>query len=544
MDSGSGGSPALRHAAVPPGAEDDLDLLGAAVGEKMGLHFPSERRGDLWRAVRDLARETRVPDPRGLLVVLARNPLSSEVATRLAPHLTVGETYFFREKKTLEAFRRRILPEYLARGSLRVWCAGCSSGEEPYTVAMLVHEELFPRRPMVLNILGTDINPRALEKARRGIYSRWSFRGMSEELRNRYFDPVSSQMFSVKARFRNEVSFALHNLVEEKRSPWNDAEPVDVIFCRNVLIYFSPPTIATLLDRFHRLLAPGGWLLVAPCETSMLLASRFASVACDGATLYRKAPPLSGGTPPSPELREAFSPGGPEVCRKAEEGWHDELPPLAEDVAEALGEEEEDGGQEGEGEFDAGERHATAAALSTLEEGEAPDGPDAPEEAPEDARVREAYARGRWGDAENLLRARGVLSEEQQLLMVRILANQGKYAEARAWCHRALEADRSNPRTHYLLALIQQETGEVEDAMRSLRSALFLDPDFVAAHYALGTLALAAGRAGDARRSFRNASLLLSRMPEEEEVPESGGMMARHLLETLRNLEKGGAPGV
>ena len=331
--------------AVPAGTEDDLDLLGAAVGEKMGLHFPSERRGDLWRAVRDLARETKAPDARSLLAFLATHPLSEALTERLAPHLTVGETYFFRERKSLEAFRSRVLPEYLTRGRLRVWCAGCSSGEEPYTVAMLVHEARSPEHPMALRILGTDINPRALEKARRGIYSRWSFRGMSEELRQRYFDPASPQTFAVKPRFREEVSFAPHNLVGEKISPWHDAEPVDVIFCRNVLIYFAPATIAMILDRFYRLLAPGGWLLVAPCETSILLASRFSSVSCLGATLYRKGSPDSGVASVFP-MREfpAPHPTFPDDVPDDRGAWNGGVVSPRRDLPELLAEAWGDGG--------------------------------------------------------------------------------------------------------------------------------------------------------------------------------------------------------
>ena len=532
--------------AVPAGTEDDLDLLGAAVGEKMGLHFPSERRGDLWRAVRDLARETKAPDARSLLAFLATHPLSEALTERLAPHLTVGETYFFRERKSLEAFRSRVLPEYLTRGRLRVWCAGCSSGEEPYTVAMLVHEARSPEHPMALRILGTDINPRALEKARRGVYSRWSFRGMSEELRQRYFDPASPQTFAVKPRFREEVSFAPHNLVGEKISPWHDAEPVDVIFCRNVLIYFAPATIAMILDRFYRLLAPGGWLLVAPCETSILLASRFTSVACDGATLYRKAAPGSGvfSGYQTPKALEAPVLEFSDDTRGTGEAWGGNRECLQENFSGPLVEEWDSGEALAVSEEEAlldspsnpEDRRDTAAALGILEEASQP-------MAPEYARAQEAYAGGRWTDAEHLLLALGVTSGERRLLMARIQANQGKYGEALAWCQQALEENKSNPQIHYLLALIRQEMGEMEEAMRALRSALFLDPDFVAAHYALGTLALAAQRAGDARRHFRNALTLLSRMPEEEEVPESGGMTARHLLQTLRNLEQGGALG-
>jgi len=510
-----------RRMIPPPEAEGDLELFGAVVGEKMGLHFSPERRAHLWRAVRNLARESAGADPRKLLASLARGSLSSEMMGRLAPHLTVGETYFFRERRTLEAFRRRVLPPYLDRGSLRVWCAGCSSGEEPYTVAMLVHEELPPGRPMALRILGTDINPQVLEKARQGVYSRWSFRGVPEGVRNRYFDPVPPHSFSVKPRFRSEVSFARHNLVDEEGSPWGDDGPVDVIFCRNVLIYLSPPTIAAILDRFHRLLAPGGWLLVAPCETSMLMASCLESVIHDGATLYRK--PSGPFLEVAPDLekneREPLFPSeGSLNLDDFDEGSSGRGKDVLDDREESPGYE---------GPWDDGD-HAPGTFASFKE--------DLGRDEGEDEGEKESEATG----PDDLS---GVVSVEGSLSAVRALANQGKYAEARERCRDALASDKANPRAHYLLALIHQEMGDPEEALRSLRSALFLDPDFVAAHHALGTLTLSLGRLPDARRHFRNARRLLILMPEEGEVPESGGMTARHLREILDHQEAGGGLG-
>ena len=522
MDKASAEPEVIRKIIPPPEAEGDLELFGVAVGEKMGLRFAPERRAHLWRAVRGMARESAGADPRKLLASLARAPLSPEVMDRLAPYLTVGETYFFRERRTLEAFRRRILPLYLARGSLRVWCAGCSSGEEPYTVAMVVHEELSPGRPMALHIRGTDINPQVLEKARRGVYSRWSFRGVPDEVRDRYFDPVSPQSFSVKPRFRSEVSFARHNLTDEEGSPWGDDGPVDVIFCRNVLIYFSSPAIAAILDRFHRLLAPGGWLLVAPCETSMLMASCFESVTHDGATLYRK-------------------PSGPFLEMALDLEKKDEREPSSPPEG-SLG--------DGDFDFDEGNSSRGKGFLEDREEPPVYEGPwDDGDHVPEtfasfsfeedlgrDEEKKESEATGPADLS-------GVAPGEGSLSAVRALANQGKYAEARERCQGALASDKANPRAHYLLALIHQEMGEPEEALRSLRSALFLDPDFVAAHHALGTLTLSLGRLPDARRHFRNARRLLALMPEEDEVPESGGMTARHLQEILDDQEAGGGLG-
>ncbi len=281
---------------VPDEALEPLRLLGKIVEEKLGLVYSDKRRADIWRSLTRTA-SARSESPLGVLLGLAGAPPEEELPADLVADLTVGETFFFRERKALRMFSETALPEIAAgKGNcpLRFWSAGCSTGEEPYTLSMLLLNALPGMDPEQLSVLGTDINPFALEKARKGIFRRWSFRGMAPEEIRLFFNDLGDGSFSVRERYRRTTAFSLLNLAERPWRLWRDGGPPDAVFCRNVLIYFSPKKREEVLAGFHSLLPEGGWLAVAACETAPLQASGFSPVSSGGVTLYRK----NGGTAP------------------------------------------------------------------------------------------------------------------------------------------------------------------------------------------------------------------------------------------------------
>ena len=281
----------------PSVVDEDLDRLSLIVSERTGITFSEsdgQRRERMRRVVAELARESGEGGAQTLRRLLTTS--REAVVDLLAPYVTIGETYFFRESRSLEIFRDRVVPllSRERRGPLRIWCAGCSSGEEPYTLAMLLGDAV---PAGAVSLFGTDINARALEKARRARYTRWSLRGLDGGRTGRFFEGPDGGPYSVRPRYRSGVSFSLFNLVDPGPFPWGEGT-VDVVFCRNVLIYFDAATREGVLDLFHRALSPAGWLVVAPCEVSALLASRFCPRHFDGVTLYCKEGDSSPSLPP------------------------------------------------------------------------------------------------------------------------------------------------------------------------------------------------------------------------------------------------------
>ncbi len=196
--------------------------------------------------------------------------------------LTTNETYFFREEFQLRAFAEEILPEMLARGgggkpkTLRIWSAGCSTGEEPYTIAMLMLES-GRFGAFQVDIFGTDISQRVLGVARGGVYGPPSMRQIDESRIRRFFEtgqgPNGARTFRVRDEVRRFVSFGHLNLLDAGRVAL--LPTMDVIFCRNVIIYFDLSAKRTVIELFQRKLAPGGHLLLGHSESLMNLSTSF-----------------------------------------------------------------------------------------------------------------------------------------------------------------------------------------------------------------------------------------------------------------------------
>jgi len=197
--------------------------------------------------------------------------LDDEEYEKLFEALTINLSYFFRDGTTFEALRdkvlRPLLREKAEQGSrlVRVWSAGCAGGEEPYSVAILFHELLGGElQNWRIRILATDLDAGALEKARRGVYDEFSFRGMDPRYLRRYFDPVSQGEYAIKPQVAALVKFERHDLIADP-----PPRRLDLILCRNVLIYFSREQQGRLLKTFHRALNDRGYLVIGKTEVLM-----------------------------------------------------------------------------------------------------------------------------------------------------------------------------------------------------------------------------------------------------------------------------------
>ncbi len=285
-----------------------LGRLSEFIAARMGLHFPQERWGDLANGLALAAGEHGLQDAEEYAQWLLSAALTRREIEALASHLTVGETYFFREKRSFEILEDEVIPELIrVHGSgdlrLRIWSAGCCTGEEAYTVAMLLDKMIPNLFDWNVTILATDINPQFLESASRGIYGEWSFRGVPPGITERYFVRLPAGKLQIARRIRDSVSFSLLNLAEDAYpSLVNNTNAMDVVLCRNVLMYFTPEHAARVVENLYATLVDKGWLLVAPSETSQILFSKFTIVNFPDAIFYRK----SVFSPPSfPNLEAA-----------------------------------------------------------------------------------------------------------------------------------------------------------------------------------------------------------------------------------------------
>jgi chemotaxis protein methyltransferase CheR len=215
----------------------------------------------------------------------------------LLNEITIGESYMFRHPAQLDALRNVIFPQILeikggsAVKRLRFWCAGCSTGEEPYTLAMVLSEQ---REKLLagwsFDILASDLNDNSLETARAGIYGEYSLRSTSEVLRKKYFKDVGDKKLQVNEQLKSLIRFDRINLSDESKMLFQKG--IDIIFCCNVLIYFDLPSKRRVVRHFHSDLMPGGYLFLGHAESLFQVNDTFRLVHFPGTTAYRK--PTSG----------------------------------------------------------------------------------------------------------------------------------------------------------------------------------------------------------------------------------------------------------
>ena len=454
----------------------DKELLREASGfiaERMGLHFPEERWPDLARGLKAAGPELGFGDPNSGARWLTTHALTVRQIETLASHLTVGETYFFRDPESFKTLEREILPPLVAcragaGRSLRLWSAGCCTGEEAYSLAITCARALPDIQSWNISILATDINPKFLAKAEAGVYSEWSFRGASAWLRERFFTSAPEKKFVIDPLIRKMVHFDYLNLAEDAYpSLHNSTNAMDVIFCRNVLMYFTPEHQRRVAAALHRCLVDGGCLLVNPAEASASLFPMFTQEDLGDVTVYRKTSQPIRSEPRPAYITPVAAP----------------IAPLPEPVF-------------------AVPRQAPIASVAS-----------APTVVPA---------------AES--------PHEDPLVLARAYADQGRLEEALASCREAVAAERTDPAAHFLYAMICQELGRAEETIAALGKVLYLDQDFILAHHALGGLYRRLGKQKESKRHLAVALDLLSAKSKEEIVPESDGMTCGRLVESVRAL--------
>jgi chemotaxis protein methyltransferase CheR len=282
--------------------DQELQQVRGLVAETTGLDFPPSRWGDLRRGIAAAAKELGFDASAGLVSRLMEQPSCGNELELLINHLTVGETYFFREKRSFEILADRILPALIrARRNgerrLRIWSAACCTGEEAYSIAIALRRLIPDWENWKITLLATDINSRFLQAAVSGVFGQWSFRDAPSWLRRIYFQPTGDGHFEISPEIRRIVRFARLNLVEDAYpSAETDTQDMDVIFCRNVLMYFTEAQARKVIQRLYRAQADGGWLIVGPGELPNVACVPYAAANCHGAILYQK-----NGEAPRPE---------------------------------------------------------------------------------------------------------------------------------------------------------------------------------------------------------------------------------------------------
>jgi chemotaxis protein methyltransferase CheR len=495
------------------------------IAKRLGLHFDDSKL-EFLAEVLDRRVDKEGPMPSPYLDRLEGPDITAELRA-LALELTVPETYFFRHLDQFRAFADVALPEaQAARAATRklsLLSVGCASGEEPYSLAMLVRER-GAERGWTVAIDALDINSVMLAKAARGFYSAWALRETPSESQQRWFRNVGKE-FVLEESIRTAVTFHEVNLAQENTELWA-INKFDVIFCRNVLMYFTPGSAQALVARLTSSLRPGGHLFLGSAETLRGLSHDYHLCHTHGAFYYQRkfAHPddchkdgedTLDGISQEKKARYSDVRAAPSVADLSWTKTWLETIQKSSDRIQILTERPT---------LNSASRGGAAQAAGTQIAAQIP-------------LVMELLKKERFSDALDLLRCLPVESERDpdvQLLRAALLTHRGDLSAAETVCAHLLGRDELNTGAHYLLALCRESAGDRQRALDHYRSAIYLDPSFAMPRLHLG---LMAGRDGDregAIRELRQALELLKREDASRLLLFGGGFGREALIALCR----------
>ncbi|HAZ02203.1 MAG: hypothetical protein A2W95_05490 [Bacteroidetes bacterium GWA2_40_14] len=487
-------------------SEDIMSRLSRFIASNFALHFPKERWGNLERNMVTTAKEFGYSDTEKFIQHVISASLTREDVGILAANLTTTETYFWRELQTFEALEQIIIPEMVrccqkGEKRIRVWSAGCSTGEEPYSIAIALKRKIHDIKDWDISILATDINPRALQKAETGEYGQWSFRGTPRWLKERYFFQKPNNRFEIIPEIKCMVNFEYLNLAEDVYpSSLNNTNGMDIIFCRNVLMYFTQEHFRLVEQRLYDSLKQSGYLIVSASELSMQNFPEFTPINIPGTVFYQKNPERIKSLPipatekiPYEQVLFQKQPTPDCANKKLNFHFHETEKEIfkKEDAATPI-------------------NSIYKESLTPFSQNNFSEVIDKPQE-----------------DEQTL---------EEQLALIRAYTNQGKLIEAINTCEKVIETNKTDPRSHYLYATILQENNRLDDAIASLKRAIYLNPDFVLAYYLLGNICKQQGNVITAKKYFEITSSILNKCNQDDILFESEGLTIGRFREIISTI--------
>lgn len=474
------------------------------VHERVGILIKRDHK-ELIRAITAACDEYHY-SPDEYLQALRNAEDNSELISHLVSSITIGETYFFRDKQQVKLLNEVVLPKMIEKKiarkekTLRIWSAGCSSGEEIYTIVMLLMDLLPDINQWQCNFLATDINIDVLKKGISGVYGEWSMRSIPEEYLTRYFDK-SGITYTLDDNIKKRVTFEYVNLNSDTYpSIMNGTTMQDLIICRNVLIYFDNDHIKSILDKLSKCIVEDGYILLGASDPIAMMNTGIGSVHGYPSLFMKKssmqtvtaADTVRRATMPFNEKQyttEKAIPVRP-VTRPSEVRYQ--------------------------------EKKAPSSLLNRSISDE----------------VNALLQAEQWSeviDKLDMCAMTGKLTPAQLVAKATALANVGKTADAIKACEESLLLDKMNKEAYFLYAVTLSEVKRNKEAEAAYRKALYIDPDFLVCRYQFGLFLIHIDRFQEGIKALENTIKSASQFDETAVVPDSQNLKYKDLITVLKN---------
>ncbi|MBI5417757.1 tetratricopeptide repeat protein, partial [Candidatus Poribacteria bacterium] len=496
---------------VLPLSDNEFDLFQRLLIEECGFYFDKDKLHALNPALWERLQKKKMNSYLEYYNYLRFYPDRDSEFKKLYNLITIGETYFFRSTPHFEVLRNHVLPEIIKRKEclknkfLRIWSSGCSRGDEAYSLAIALVESLPFYKEWEISILGTDINEGVLEQAKKGIYNKRDISHLSSEYLNKYF-VFKDDKYILDEKIKSMVKFEYHNLVKDPFT-MEEMQNLDIIFCRNVTIYFDLNTTRLVIDKFYNCLSDEGYLFIGHAESLWQITDKFKVVEFPQTFIYKKSilPVAEDAPAPFMEIPEINIKDYIPVCETALE----ELPLFTSSETYAAEEIEKD---------------IEAYTRKEIET--------------EYKEALELFNKNRYHEALVLLDK--VISKDKNFIhayfvKATIFANQGKYEDAIKELKKLIEIDNLYLDSYYLLGVLLYKNGDFINAETQFRKVIYINPGIVITYFDLGNIYLYQKKYSKAVREFNNAVRLLEKMPAEEHIRFCEDFTAEFLLRICKN---------
>ncbi|MEG4392434.1 CheR family methyltransferase [Microcoleus sp. BROC3] len=529
--------------------DSQIQLFIQLITARTGLQIRPQDRSAFSQKLLTRMKAVKIAFPDNYYQLLAAPSLESQSEWReLTLLLTTNESYFMRDKGQFSLLEKVIFPELIERKiklhetlgiqpTLRIWSAGCSTGEEPYSLVIILKQLISDWEKWKILVLGTDINQEAIDKAQRGIYSHWSFRLVDPELQRRYFDPRKIE-WEIDRKLRQFVSFSCVNLVTDNfPNIYTDIYNMDLILCRNVFVYFEAKYISQVLKKFAKTLRPGGYLMTGHAEVHSHVRNEFQPKVFPESVVYQAKNFLEEGQgkiessiAPASKAKSAFEESGKggDVGGDSRQLLPGERVPASFDNGNFAG--------TGLGKM-LQTRYVEGDMVSNKESdlSSTPAAKKAARQTPQMLilEAKTCFKNQAYAEAINLAKQALDLQGnnfDADYLLAQIYANLAKYSQAIEHCQRASKVDAMSVFPYYLQAQIAEEQGDLETAKSFLKKTIYICPSFVSAYLELGNIYNQEGKLNIAIKMYNSSCDILKKLPPHTPIEQQGKRTASQVL--------------
>lgn len=501
-----------------------IEAFTCLITKQTGIVIREQDRNSFCEKIYLRTKAIKAASPEDYYRFLEENTLKSyQEWEKLIVLFTNNESYFFRDKGQLNLLKNQIFPELIKRNqaqkTMRICSAGCSTGQEPYTLAILLKELLPDFRQWNLLILGVDLDHQAIEEAAKGIYEPWSFRGVDEDIKQRYFQKINNQ-YHLSPEIKKLVRFQSVNLVQDLfPESQSELREMDLILCRNVFIYFESSAIAKVLDKIYHTLQPSGYFLTGHTELSAQKLNQFNKIAYAESIVYQR--------PSEGKILSAKS-------QKFTEEKQIIIKPQEKTINYQLN--------------SPGKKPKPIKNLLNVNNLKI--NSDFPLNQ-KSSILPQSSIKTLFLEVESLWTQESyhlVLEKLEKIIQIepdnfkayyllgQAQANIGQYEQAVKSCQKALKIDSFAINPYYLLAKIAEEQGNLTEAKRILKQIIYLEADSVGAYLDLSHIYEQEGDRQRADKMRESALTILRQLPPDTKIKERGNIRAFELLEHFLNL--------